>query len=124
MGSFNVKINLSKLRGVKYFTQEKEQFICIPVKKNFIFNGERGFYIELTANELKEVKFSDTHCLRLSVPKDVYSSLTDEQKKKIPIVGGIQPINFDVSKNDILKEVKFDETPKNAQNIEDDDVPF
>lgn len=123
--NYNLKINLSKLRKVRYMTVEGEQFICIPTKPNFVFNGQKGFYLELTAFELTDKRYGESHMIKLNIPQDEYSKLTDEQKNKLPILGSLKEFSFVAKADEQINgdNVKFDKVPKNVENS-DDDLPF
>ena len=122
--NFNLKLNLSKLRKVKYLQKDEEQYICIPVKANQIFNGQKGFYLELTAFELKDRKYNDSHLVKLSVQKKVLESLSEEQKQQLPIIGSLSEFGaFYVKKEDTINE-NFGDDPKNVKDINEDDLPF
>ena len=51
MKNFNVKINLALMNGVKTISSKKnyEKYICIPLSANYIFEGRKGLYMDLTA---------------------------------------------------------------------------
>lgn len=123
MSNYSIKVNLTKLRKVKYFKQDDEQYVCIPVKANSIFNGEKGMYLELAAFQLKEQKFKDTHLLKLSVQKEIFDKLTKEQKDKLPIVGSLAPFENKPEISEI-QNVEFSAAPKNFEIDEEDDLPF
>lgn len=121
--NFNIKLNLSKLRKVKYLTDDGEQYICIPVKHNCIFNGQKGFYLELAAFQLQQQKYNESHLIKLSVTKEIFDKLTDEQKNKLPIVGSLSEFRTQI-KMEELQNVTFSDEPKNAISDEEDDLPF
>lgn len=121
--NFNIKLNLSKLRKVKYLTNEGEQYVCIPVKPNCIFNGQKGFYLELAAFQLQNQKYNESHLIKLSVTKEVFDKLTDEQKNKLPIVGSLSEFRSQI-KMVQMENSEFSDTPKNASFDEEDDLPF
>jgi len=61
--------------------------IFIPYEPNHVYIGEKGRYLKLTAVELKEPKYEDTHLVKIEVDKAVRDAMTEEQRKAIPIVG-------------------------------------
>lgn len=92
MGNVSVKINLSALdcavQKMKGKTGDVEVLV-IPIDKNHLYRGEKGFYLDLQCIELKEKKADrkDTHLVKQSLPKEVYSAMSDEDKKAQPILG-------------------------------------
>lgn len=96
MANFSLRIDLLKLKNafmstIKGSTMSK-RCICIPIDDAPLFLGQKGCYLELTAIEVREAKYADTHCVKLSLPKDVYESMTPEQRGAIPILGGMHEI--------------------------------
>lgn len=93
MENLNIKINLSKLNGVVKIHNEKKNadYIAIPIKENFLYQGEKGVYLNLTAFQQKEVKFGDSHYIKNQIPSDVYNKMTDEEKKNQSILGSCKP---------------------------------
>lgn len=96
--NYTVKLDISKIAGafacnIKGKTSMK-QCICIPTDANGVFVGQKGIYIDLRVSELAEdrQKFDDTHVVRQSFPKGVFEKMTDEQKKNIPLLGGMKPV--------------------------------
>lgn len=97
MGNISIKLNLNQLKHVvKDFTgkdgKTKVKCLVIPIDENMIYQGEKGNYLNITAIEIKDrSKFSadqkDTHLLKQDIPRDKYESMTDEEKKSMPILG-------------------------------------
>lgn len=102
MENFAIKIDVQKMQGVflRNMTSAKtgvtKRMLCIPVDDNpNIYVGDKGIYINLTANQNRNgqpSQYGDTHYLRPDIPKEVYEKLTDEQKQQIAIVGNMRPI--------------------------------
>lgn len=98
MQNFDIKLNLQGLRGA--FTtnikgkSETKRCLVIPIDDANLFVGEKGCYANFTAVEMKEVKYDNTHILRQQFDKEFYEKLSDEDKKQIPIVGQMKPLEF------------------------------
>lgn len=95
MSSISAKINLTTLKSVITTRKGKSgeiEGIFIPIKENNLFKSDKGnVYLDLNAFELKEKKEDgDTHLIKQSLPKDVYQSLSDEEKKALPIIGNLK----------------------------------
>ena len=112
MSNLSIKINLTRLPGV-IFTKLtgksglQKDCIVIPVEDCHLFVGEKGVYLDLSAYEFKEQKYSDSHMVKQSFSKEVIeeiksialtinpnlteSELQDVVNKANPIIGGIKP---------------------------------
>jgi hypothetical protein len=92
LGNLQVKLNMA---GLKHTVQKMQgangevEVLIIPIDANHLYRGAKGMYLDLTAFELKEVKDNNTHLLKQSLPKEVYTKQTDEEKKAMPIMGNV-----------------------------------
>lgn len=106
MDNFNAKLNLLKLKraGVMQIQGRGEVLRClvIPIEENNIFvstddnNRPKAAYLDLTAWALQNPKYDETHMIKQSLPKEVREKMTDEEKKAMPILGGMRPASFEV----------------------------
>jgi hypothetical protein len=102
MENFAIKIDVQKMQGVflRNMTSAKtgvtKRIVCIPVDDNpNIYVGEKGIYLNLTANQNRDgqpSQYGDTHYVKADVPKEVYEKMTDEQKQQLAILGNMRPI--------------------------------
>lgn len=76
--------------------------LVIPVEENHLFvstdemtNRPKAAYLDLTAWELQNPRYEETHMIKQSLPKDVRERMTDEEKKSMPILGGLKPVSFE-----------------------------
>lgn len=110
MTNFNAKLNLMKLSraGIMQIQGRGEVLRClvIPVEENHIFvstdgqtNRPKSVYLDLTAWELQNPKYEETHMIKQSLPKEVREQMTEEQKKAMPILGGMKPIEVKPAEN-------------------------
>lgn len=128
MDNFNAKLNLLKLKraGVMQIQGRGEVLRClvIPIEENNIFvstddnNRPKAAYLDLTAWALQNPKYEETHMIKQSLPKEVREKMTDEEKKAMPILGGMRPANFDVPNAAATCAAPFAQTQNN------DDLPF
>jgi hypothetical protein len=117
MANLNIKLNLQNLNCACRFEKGKSGLIeclIIPLEANYLFKGEKGVYLDLTAFELKEKKENKTHLIKQTMPKEVFKAMTDEQKRSTPILGDVSTWEH------TEPEPKSDLTPLN----ENDDLPF
>lgn len=96
MANYSIKADLLKLTGafvtnIKGKTATK-RCLCIPIDESGMFLGEKGCYLNLTAIEMQNPQYSDTHCLKVSFDKDVYERMSEEEKQSQPIVGGLHEL--------------------------------
>src|SRR5690606_32516404 len=119
--NISIKINLRQFKNVIKDMKRKDgttvKCLVLPIESNHFFEGEKGIYADLTAFQIKNKvgDSKDTHLLKQSFPKEYYESLSDEDKKELPILG-----------NATVWERQESE-PQNADILdgpEDDDLPF
>lgn len=128
MTDFNGNLNLLKLKraGIMQIQGRTGVLRClvIPVEDNNIFvttdenNHPKAAYIDLTAWELKNPKYDETHMIKQSLPKEVREKMTDEEKKAIPILGGLKPVIFE------SQNAASSCAAPIAQTQNSDDLPF
>ena len=98
--------------------------LVIPIEENNIFvstddnNRPKAAYLDLTAWALQNPKYDETHMIKQSLPKEVREKMTDEEKKAMPILGGMRPVSFEVQNAATTCDAPFAQT----QNL--DDLPF
>ena len=119
MANYSIKIDLLKVKGafttnIKGKTATK-LCLCIPVEDSGLFLGQKGCYLNLTAIEMQNPQYQDTHCVKVSHDKEVYEKMTEEERKAQPIVGGLH----------VLERSAPEQMPVNTFYApEDDDLPF
>lgn len=124
MGNFSIKEDLLKLRGA-FITNFKgrtatKRCLVIPVDDSGLYVGEKGVYLNLTAIEMENPQYKETHCIKQSFYKEVYETLSEEQRQALPILGGMKPL---VKK--AAPQMSVDSTFDGAQAVEcEDDLPF
>lgn len=92
MSNLNIKLNLQNLVCACRFEKGAAgpvECLIIPLEKNYLFKGEKGVYLDLTAFELKEKKENKTHLIKQTLPKEIFKAMTDEQKRAVPIIGDV-----------------------------------
>ena len=100
--NFSQKINLLKFKNacivtVKGKTSSKRG-VFIPIEDNHLFvtaddeMKAKGAFADAIVWENRETgKYGDTHCIRLSVPKEVREKMNEEELKAIPFIGNMKP---------------------------------
>jgi len=93
MGNISTKINLAGLKQAAIITSGRNkdvECILIPINQNHLFKSDKGaVYLDLQGFEYKNTKADskDTHIVKQSLPKDIFSAMSDEEKKAMPILG-------------------------------------
>lgn len=97
MENLNIKINLGKLNGVCTTTNKKngKKYICLPIEDNYVFEGTKGYYLNLTAFVLENGKFGDSHYIKNQVPQEIYNKMTKEEKENLEIIGSCSVFNLE-----------------------------
>ena len=96
MGNFSIKEDLLKLKGA-FITNfkgrtETKRCLVIPVDDSGLYVGEKGVYLNLTAIEMENPQYKETHCIKQSLDKEIYEALSEEQRQSLPIIGGMRPL--------------------------------
>lgn len=120
MQNYAIKVDLLKLKGafvtaVKGKTATKK-CVVIPIDDAGLYAGSKGIYLGLSAIEMSSPKFEDTHCLRVNVNKLVYDTMSEEERKSIPIVGGMHVMNG--------SRLSVTDTSLSNVEVPDNDLPF
>lgn len=124
MSNISIKLNLGAFKcGIQNITGKSgipKKCLIIPIDDNHLFTGEKGVYADLIAWEIKErsADSKDTHLIKQSFKKEYLDSLSEDQKKALPIFGNLIDWSKNVRVNqaeDFLDPVKLEES---------DDLPF
>lgn len=134
MSNITIKTNLLKLNKAfvkKFKTKNGEMIDCvlIPIKLNHMFQSEKGVYLEAQAFEIREKKADskDTHIMKQSLPKDIYGTMSQDDKDKMPIIGncilwnGAPAVSPDTSNN---SNYNGGGVTNGGVQPDDDDLPF
>lgn len=118
MANYSIKADLLKVKGafvkdLKGRTGAVKRCLIIPIEDSGMFLGEKGCYLNMTAIEMREARYNDTHCVKVSLPKEQYDAMTEEERNSTPILGG-------------MHEIKASPKPidTSAVVVDDDDLPF
>ncbi|MBQ7017658.1 MAG: hypothetical protein IJN06_01455 [Bacteroidales bacterium] len=123
MANYSIKTDLLKLKGA-FVTNLRgktatKRCLIIPVDEAGLFVGEKGVYLNLTAIEMQNPKFSETHCVKVSLDKERYDAMTEEERQAQPIIGGMKQLERKQSEMAVTGQID------GSQAFEDDnDLPF
>lgn len=96
MSNTSIKVNLLQLQGA-FVTNLKgktatKRCLVIPVEDANLYVGQKGCYLNLTAIEMQNSQYGDTHCIKQNLDKNVYDTMTEEQRRAMPIIGSMRPL--------------------------------
>lgn len=122
MANYSIKTDLLKLKGV-FVTNLKgktatKRCLIIPVDEANLYVGEKGVYLNMTAIEMREPKYSETHCVKQSLDRERYDAMTDEERNAQPILGGMKQLERKATEMNVTGMVD------GASMINNDDLPF
>lgn len=117
MSNLSVKVNLLRLQGA-FVTNLKgktatKRCLVIPVDDAHLYIGQKGCYLNLTCIEMQNSQYGDTHCVKQNFDKSVYESMTEEERRAMPIIGSLRPLEKQQAALDASNIVETD-----------DDLPF
>lgn len=120
MSNFGIKVNLSKIKDA-FLTnikgaKETKRCLVIPLDSTDLYEGEKGIYLDLAAFEMREPKHADTHLIKVSLKKEVYEKMTEEERNAQPIIGSMKPFN--------AARAEVNTTSEAVAGGEGDDLPF
>ena len=120
MSNFSIKVNLLKVKSA-FLTnikgaQETKRCLVIPFDSTDLYEGEKGIYLDLAAFEMREPKHAETHLIKVSLKKEIYEKMTEEERNAQPIIGGMKPF--------IAAKAEVNTTAEAVAGGEGDDLPF
>lgn len=97
MANYGIKLDLLKLKGATVRNLQgrtaTKRCLIIPVDEcDGMFLGEKGCYVNLTAIEMQNPKYNDTHCIKPEISKERREAMTEEEQNAVPIIGGLHAI--------------------------------
>lgn len=124
MSNYGIKIDLLKLKGAFMRNLQgknaTKKCIIIPVDDcDGMYLGEKGCYLNMTAIEMQNPQYSDTHCIKPDIPKEQREAMSEEQRNAIPIIGGLHAIERQPQQMAVTETINA-----GAFSPEDEDLPF
>ena len=96
--------------------------VIIPIDDNFVYEGNKGAYVDFIAWHNEKLNNGDTHLIKQSLPKEVRDKLSEEDRMSLATFGSVRPMqSSEVEQNDTSKEFN------NATVVPDgtsSDLPF
>lgn len=124
MPNYGIKIDLLKLKGAFMRNLQgksaTKKCIIIPVDDcDGMFLGEKGCYLNMTAIEMQNPQYTDTHCIKPDIPREQRDAMTEEQRNAIPIIGGLHAIERQPQQMAVNTTIGAE-----AFSPDDEDLPF
>ncbi len=121
MKNYKIKADLLKVKGafvtnIKGRTESK-QCLCIPVEGSGLYLGTKGCYLSLTAFAMQNPQYGDTHLVKVTLDKDTYQAMSEEERRRQPIVGGMHEMEQRTEQVTVTETVT-------AYGAADEDLPF
>lgn len=124
MANFSIKADLLKIKGAAMINLKgktaTKRCLVIPVDESGLFVGEKGVYLNMTAVEMREPRYGDTHCVKINLDRDAYNALSEEERKNIPILGGMHELEQQERTMQVTQTIDVSQAADNP----DDDLPF
>lgn len=124
MANFSIKADLLKIKGAAIINLKgktaTKRCLVIPVDDGGLFVGEKGVYLNMTAVEMREPRYGDTHCVKINLDRDAYNALSEEERRNIPILGGMHELEQKVRTMHVTQTIDVSQAADNP----DDDLPF
>ena len=128
MSNFQGKLDFLKLKNACVISVNgksgAKKGVFVPIEDNGLFvttdenNKAKGAYFNFAVFENKKVgKYGDTHMIKQSLDKDARSKMSDEEKRAIPILGNMRPMELQNASQAV-------EAPVAPSVQEEDDLPF
>ena len=113
----SIKLDLLKLKGAAVVNLKgktaTKRCLVIPIEDAQLFLGQKGCYLNLTAIEMQNSQYGNTHCVKQSYDRSVYDAMTEEERNAQPIIGSVRPL---------MKQAPAIEASNIVAN--EDDLPF
>lgn len=98
MDNFDINLDLLKFKNSALLDLQRNgtpvKCIVIPIEENSLFVGKdnKAVYANFRATAMQsQNKYGNTHYVKLSLSKEAYKALSDEEKKNQPLYGSMKP---------------------------------
>lgn len=134
MSNYNFRFDLSKLSGFGKATLQgksgqAKRCIVIPIEENYIFEGEKGTYLDLVAIESNNSQYGDSHFVSRSKSKaEQEQEKQSGERLRLPILGNLKPFGSQVQESEeysVAGQKQAAPAPQpTIQEPDDDPLPF
>lgn len=125
MSNYSIKIDCLKLKGAFLRNLRgasgtaKRCLIILVDDCDGMYVGEKGCYLNLTALEMQNPKYGDTHCIKANLTKEQRETMTEEAARNTPILGGMHALE----RRQLQPEMVGDNDSGSGEDTFDD-LPF
>lgn len=123
MSNYSIKLDLTKIGGAFVANIQgrtaRKKCLCIPIEDAHLFVGEKGLYADFTAIEMREPHNGTTHIIKQNLPKEVFQSMTDEERRALPIIGNMSVLQ---RRQPSVEDIAADNAAVSPDSY--DDLPF
>ena len=128
MANFSIKADLLKIKGAAMINLKgktaTKRCLVIPVDDSGLFVGEKGVYLNMTAVEMREPRYGDTHLVKVNLDREAYNALSEEERNAIPILGGMHELEQRTRTMTVTQTVDVTQQGAAAGDDPNDDLPF
>jgi hypothetical protein len=128
MANYRLKLDLTKMCGVQVVDVQGKKCVVIPVDDNGIFLSQRGAaYLDLNVREAREVKYGQTHFVKVSVNKKTFAAMSNEAKDALKnVVGNMSPDEYNADNNNTSSAPTPTPTPSptTTNGVDISNLPF
>lgn len=131
MANYKLKLDLAKLCGAQVVEVQGRKCIVLPIDDNGIFISQRGAaYLDLNVRESREVKYGQTHFVKVAVSKKAFAALSNEAKDALKnVVGNMSPDEYPAENSNTAYSTPTQATPPMAhepesKKVDVDNLPF
>lgn len=137
MDNFDINLDLLKFKNSALLDLQRNgtpvKCIVIPIEENSLFIGKdnKAVYANFRATAMQsQNKYGNTHYVKLSLSKEAYKALSDDEKKNQPLYGSMKPSGSYGNKGDNNGGGGYQKQPSRQQennytsSIKADDLIF
>ncbi|MGN1155432.1 MAG: hypothetical protein ACI4TK_04585, partial [Agathobacter sp.] len=138
MDNFDINLDLLKFKNSALLDLQRNgtpvKCIVIPIEENSLFVGKDGksVYANFRAMAMQsQNKYGNTHYVKLSLSKEAYKALSDDEKKNQPFYGSMKPSGSYGNNGDNNGGSRYQKQSSRQQekvseysNINADNLPF
>lgn len=129
MSNFSISLDLKKLKNscVKEMQGKNGNKKCliIPIDDAGLKEYKDSLYLNISATECRNNNYGQSHSIKQQISKDAYFALSAEEKKAIPFIGNMKPMNFGGSSNSGVSAANPQPTSASSfDTTNEEDLPF
>lgn len=84
--NYNIKIDLTKMRGVAV----RDGKIIIPIDGSVVEQANGSVFLNIVAFELFRKEFGQTHLVKVKWPEETIKNMTEQEYRRLPFIGNMK----------------------------------